>query len=170
VAQTGIIIGKKKYLDKIKKNHLTRALRCDELIFSAPEATLRLYLQPDTLPQTLPVAAMLTLSQEELRRRGESLKRKINNASLVIEVMETYSQMGSGALPLEKIPSVALKITSPKISPIKLSEKLRSGNPLIVGYVQDEALFLNLRTVRGDELEIIQVALTELNESKRAKP
>jgi len=77
-------------------------------------------LQPDTLPQTLPVAAMLTLSREELRRRGESLKRKIKNASLIIEVVETYSQMGSGALPLERIPSVALRITSPKISPIKL--------------------------------------------------
>jgi len=160
--QAGIIIGKKKWLDKIKKNHLTRALRCDKLIFSALEATLRLYLQPDTLPQTLPVAAMLTLSREELRRRGESLKRKIKNASIAVEVVETYSQMGSGALPLEKIPSVALKITSPKISPIKLSEKLRSGNPPIVGYVQDEALFLNLRTVREDELELIREALLML--------
>jgi L-seryl-tRNA(Ser) seleniumtransferase len=127
-------------------------------------------LQPDTLPQTLPVAAMLTLSQEELRRRGESLKDKLKNASLKIEIVETYSQMGSGALPLEKIPSIALKITSPKISAIKLSAALRSFNPPIVGYVQDEALFLNLRTVREDELEIIQKALTELNESNRAKP
>jgi L-seryl-tRNA(Ser) seleniumtransferase len=168
--QAGIIIGKKNWLDKIKKNHLARALRCDKLIYSALEATLRLYLQPDTLPQTLPVAAMLTLSQEELRRRGESLKDKLKNAFLKIEVVETYSQMGSGALPLEKIPSIALKITSPKISAIKLSAALRSFNPPIVGYVQDEALFLNLRTVREDELEIIQKALTELNESNRAKP
>lgn len=160
--QAGIIIGKKKWLDKIKKNHLARALRCDKLIFSTLEATLRLYLQPDTLPQTLPVAAMLTLSQEELRRRGESLKREIKNVSLVIEVVETYSQMGSGALPLEKIPAVALKITSPKTSPIKLSEKLRNGDPPIVGYVQDEALYLNLRTVREDELELIKEALRML--------
>lgn len=167
--QAGIIIGKKKWLDEIKKNHLARALRCDKLIFSALEATLRLYLQPDTLPETLPVAAMLKITPEDLKQRAAVLVSGISNGSLKIEVVDTYSQMGSGALPLEKIPSVALKITSPKISPIKLSEKLRNGNPPIVGYVQDEALFLNLRTVREDELGIIRAALTEFSEPKHAK-
>jgi L-seryl-tRNA(Ser) seleniumtransferase len=160
--QAGIIIGKRKWLDKIKKNHLARALRCDKLIYSALEATLRLYLQPDTLPQTLPVAAMLTLSLPELRKRAETIKSKVKNPHLTIEIVETYSQMGSGALPLEKIPSIAVKITSPKISTLKLSAALRSHNPPVVGYVQDEALFLNLRTVREDELPIIQGALTNI--------
>lgn len=164
--QVGIIIGKKKWLDKIKKNHLARALRCDKLIYAALEATLRLYLQPQTLPQTLPVAAMLTVSPKELKQRGEFLKTRLKNTSLKVAVVETFSQMGSGALPLEKIPSIALKITSPKLSALKLSEALRRHNPPVVGYVQEEALFLNLRTVREDELGMIGEALRGIEKGK----
>jgi len=160
--QAGIIIGKKKWLDKIKKNHLTRALRCDKLIFAALEATLRLYLQPETLPQNLPAAALLTLSREELLRRGETLRAQVKNPALRLEVVETDSQVGSGALPLEKIPSAALKIVSPTISPAKLAAALRRHDPPVIGYIEEEALFLNLRTVRNEEMEILVQALNRL--------
>ena len=70
--------------------------------------------------------------------------------------------MGSGALPLEKIPSIALQITSPEISPLKIAARFRGGNPPIVGYIQDDAFFLNLRTVREDEIPLIQEALLGL--------
>ena len=158
--QAGIIIGKKHLMEKIKKNHLTRALRCDKLIYAALEATLRLYLQPDALPEKLPIAAMLTTSQDELIRRAKTIQS--GNSIFQIETTETFSQMGSGALPLEKIPSIAMKITSPRISPTKLSNKLRSNNPPIVGYVQDDAFYLNLRTVREDELDFIRKALDNI--------
>lgn len=157
--QAGIIIGKKKWLEKIKKNHLARALRCDKLILAALEATLRLYLQPATLPQRLPVVALLTVSREELLRRGETLRAQVKNPALRIEVVETHSQMGSGALPLEKIPSAALKIVSSKFSPGKLAGALRRNDPPIIGYIEEDALLLNLRTVREDELGMIEEAL-----------
>ncbi len=160
--QAGIIIGKKKWLDKIKKNHLARALRCDKLIFAALEATLRLYLQPETLPQNLPVAALLTISPAELLRRGEMLRARVKNPALRIEVVETDSQVGSGALPLEKIPSAALKIVSSTISPAQLAGALRRNDPPIIGYLEEEALFLNLRTVREEELEILVQALNRV--------
>ncbi len=160
--QAGIIAGKQKYLQKIRKNHLTRALRCDKLVLSALEATLRLYLQPEKLPKILPTAQLLTTPVAVLRQRAEAIKIQINNAVLSIEIVETFSQVGSGALPLEKLPSIALRVTSLRFSSKKLAEKLREYSPPIVGYVQDDALLLNLRTVRGDEVDLIVAALEGL--------
>lgn len=160
--QAGIIAGKKVFLDKIRKNHLARALRCDKLIYAAMEATLRLYLQPENLPQQLPVAAMLNCSPETLRRRAETVAAHLDGSSLNIAVVETFSQMGSGALPLEQIPSIALKITANGISPVRLSQRLRANDPPITGYVQEDALFLNLRTIREDELPLVEAALRNL--------
>ncbi len=160
--QAGIIMGKKEYLRRIKKNHLTRALRCDKLIYAALEATLRLYLNPDQLPGTLPVARMLTTSMETLTRRAQAIKKQLASSKLEIEVVETYSQMGSGALPLEKIPSVAVRVKAPGLSVNRLAKQLREYSPPIISYVQDDALFLNLRTVRDDEDEMIVEALRGL--------
>ncbi len=165
--QAGIILGKKEFLGKIKKNHLTRALRCDKLIYAALEATLRLYLNPEQLPETLPVARMLTTSTERLIRRAQAIQEKLVPTSLDVEVVETYSQMGSGALPLEKIPSVAVQVKAPGISVSRLSKRLRQYSPPIIGYVQDDALLLNLRTVREDEDEMIVEALQQIAKSER---
>ena len=160
--QAGIIAGKKVYLDKIRKNHLARALRCDKLIYAAMEATLRLYLQPENLPEHLPVAVMLNCPVETLRRRAETVAATAAGSGLNIAVVETFSQMGSGALPLEQIPSIALKITAGGISPVRLSQRLRANDPPIAGYVQEDALFLNLRTIREDELPLLEATLRNL--------
>ncbi len=157
--QAGIIVGTPKYIQKIKENHLTRALRCDKLIFAAMEATLRAYLQPEKLPESIPVYSLLKCPQTELKRRAESIQARCKGDGIQMAIVETFSQMGSGALPLEKIPSVALKITSQRLSPIKLADKMRSHHPPVVGYVQEDALFLNFRTIREDELDIIVEAL-----------
>lgn len=157
--QAGVIIGKGEYIRKIKQNHLLRALRCDKLTYSLMDATLQLYLKPEELPRTLPVARMLNLSQEELKRRGEKLAREIAHPNLQVEVQETYSQMGSGALPLEKIPSVGIRIVPRHISLARFARRLRLGEPAVVGYIENEAFWLNLRTVREDELDMITRAV-----------
>ena len=157
--QAGVIIGKSEYIQKIKKNHLLRALRCDKLTYSLMDATLQLYLKPQELPQTLPVAYMLNLSQEELRKRGEKLAQQIRSPQLEVQVEDTFSQMGSGALPLEKIPSVGLRMIPRNISLMRFARKLRLGEPAVVGYIEDEAFWINLRTVREDELELVARAV-----------
>ncbi len=162
--QAGIIAGTKKYIEKIRKHPLTRAMRCDKLIYAAMEATLRLYLQPDKLPEKLPLAAMLNVSLATLRQRGDQLKTALAKTSLQIDVVATDSQMGSGALPLEKIPSVALKVSAAKRSPSRLAKQLRMQQPPITAYVQDGALLLNLRTIREDELPMVKQALAALGD------
>lgn len=150
--QAGIIIGKKAFIQKIRRNHLLRALRCDKLTYALLDATLRLYLNPDDLPGELPLAKMLTTPVEELKNRAKELAEQLRGLPLRTEVVETFSQMGSGALPLEKIPSVALKIIPDNLSLNRLARQLRLGNPAVIGYIDDDSFFINLRTVREDEL------------------
>ncbi len=157
--QAGIIVGQKSYLQKIRKHHLARALRCDKLILAALEATVRLHLQPETLRETLPTVRLLSESVETLRARAEWLQNQLMAAGLRVEIVESFAQVGSGAMPLEKLPSVALRITSPRSPAEKLAKNLRRHQPPVIGYVQDDALMLDLRTVREDELETVAMAL-----------
>jgi L-seryl-tRNA(Ser) seleniumtransferase len=160
--QAGIIIGKKKYIEKIKKNHLLRALRCDKVTYALLDGTLRLYLQPNELNKSLPLAQMLNISIDELRKRGNQLISRVSNSKLTFKLVDTYSQMGSGALPLEKIPSVAVAVRSNKFTVTQIAKKMRLGTPPVIGYIENEWFMLNLRTVRIDEIPIIVSALKAL--------
>jgi L-seryl-tRNA(Ser) seleniumtransferase len=160
--QAGIIIGRQEYIKKIKKNHLLRALRCDKLTYALLDATLRLYLVPDDLKINLPVAKMLNENRETLQTRGMNIITQLKKLPLQIEMVDSYSQMGSGALPLEKIPSVALKIIPSSISVSKFARQMRTKEPIIVGYIENEAFFLNLRTIRDDETSHIISKINQL--------
>jgi len=160
-AQSGIVVGKKQWLEKLRKHHLARALRCDKMTLAALEATLRLYLQPKDLIKTLPVAHMLAEPVDNLRRRAEKILRSDSLSPLQIEIVEARSQIGSGAFPLETLPSIALRISGP-LSALKIQKALRQFQPPVIGYVQDDALLLNLRTIRQDEDKIVHEALSRL--------
>lgn len=158
--QAGIIIGKKRYIERMKRNHLLRALRCDKLTYAALAAVLKLYLDPDTLVGKLPVATMLTTSRETLRERAETLRRQLPATIGEVAVADIPGQIGSGALPLTELPGAGLRITRDGRATERLARALRHGEPPVVGYVQDDALMLNLLTVREDELAELAALLT----------
>lgn len=160
--QSGIILGRKQFVEKIKKNHLARALRCDKLTFAVLEATLKLYLNPNKLVDELPIVSILKLSINELKKRANQIKSKIQANHLELEVQETISQMGSGTLPLIEMPSLALTVTSDKYSPQQLAAELRQNQPPVIGYIRDDKFHLNLRTIREDELRFVVRALNRL--------
>ncbi len=160
--QAGIIIGKKEFMREIKKNHLLRALRCDKLTYALLDATLRFYLNPAKLPKKLPVAAMLTVTVDELKRRGQVLIGKLKNLPLAAEVEDAYSQMGSGALPLEKIPSAAVGIVPQTMGLMQFAKKLRMGDPAVACYIENDKFMINLRTVREDEISMIAEKIVRL--------
>lgn len=160
--QAGIIVGKKNYIQKVKKNHLLRALRCDKLTYALLDVTLRLYLQKEQLRDSLPVARMLNQSKEVLYTRGNQLIQSLSGFPMQIELVETHSQMGSGALPLEKIPSVAVKLEPLSMSVSKFTQNLRRDEPLIIGYIEKNAFFLNLFTIRDEEIPVIVEKISKL--------
>ena len=159
--QAGIILGKKKYLDAIKKNPLMRAVRVDKLTIATLEATLNAYLDEEAAPKRIPTLQMLTMPKEEIERRSRALIRKINridNPGLwEITLEDDYSQVGGGALPLEQIPTKVIAIHSAKLSPDSLEEFFRHHDPPILGRIHKERLCFDLRTVqKGEEKDLLR--------------
>ncbi|UCE22626.1 MAG: L-seryl-tRNA(Sec) selenium transferase, partial [Candidatus Aminicenantes bacterium] len=130
--QAGIIVGKELTLKRIKKNPLMRALRVGKLTIAGMEATLRLFLNLEKLKDKHPVYKMFSLTIDELEKRGQKIKKKIQaeiskEAELSLE--DGGSQVGSGSVPVETIPTRLLKVQSASTSAENLAKKLRASNP-----------------------------------------
>ncbi len=153
--QSGIIVGKKEWIERIHKNPIMRAVRCDKLTFAAMEATLKLYFQEKTLLENNRSLQMLTEPIEKVEGRAnrvlESIKAEVR-AKLSISVEPSFAQTGSGALPLEKIPSRALVLRPQTLDAEKLAAMLREQDPPIIGYIQNDQVYLDMRTVGEEEL------------------
>lgn len=152
--QAGIVLGKKRYIDTLKKNPLNRALRIDKLTLAGIEATLRLYLDRGKALRNIPVLAMLTCSTDRLKRRAKRLQRKlIKDLSPVCQVnlREEASQVGGGALPLQALPTNVIALRPLKTSAANLEKRLRNGDPPVIARVKEEEVLLDLRTVAETE-------------------
>ena len=160
--QAGILVGRRDAIRRIRRNPLMRALRCGKLTYAALAATLKLFLNRKELLRTHPTLAMLTEPAKTLKRRGRgSLSRlsQLPDNGLRVELVDSVAQTGSGAMPLEEIPSVALRVSFAGGSVTELAARLRSNDPPVIGYVRDDRLFLDLRTVAAGELRIVEAAL-----------
>jgi len=156
--QCGIIVGKKDAVEKIRKNPLMRALRCGKLTYAALEATLKMFLNPDALVKSHPTLRMLTESVSILKRRGRRLLALIGEVDdLQIDLVDSKAQTGSGALPLEEIESCAIAIACDGVQ--AFAERLRRYDLPVMGYVRDDRVFLDLRTMRNDELRVVADAV-----------
>ncbi len=153
--QSGILVGKKEVIRRIKRNPLMRAVRCDKLTYALLEGTLRLFLDEKTLLQTHPVLRMMTEPLEAVRARAQSVMDALaaSNLHVQVEMTESEAQAGSGTLPLERIPSVAIVIRPKKGSIHPLAKRLRLAEPAVMGYVHNNKLFLDMRTVLPDDLQ-----------------
>ncbi|KAB3537251.1 L-seryl-tRNA(Sec) selenium transferase [Alkaliphilus pronyensis] len=148
--QAGIIIGKKQYIDRMKKNPLTRAFRVDKLTMAALEATLRCYLKEDYAIKTIPTLKMITEGTNTIMDRAEKLKAMIEKMKLPIEldIEDDFSQIGGGALPLEKLPTKVLKIKALTISTAQLEESLRYYEKPIFTRIHEDIIIIDLRTIK----------------------
>ncbi|MDA0337886.1 MAG: L-seryl-tRNA(Sec) selenium transferase, partial [bacterium] len=160
--QAGLIVGRRAAIEAIRANPWMRALRCDKLTYAALEATLRLYLDPQSLPEHLPVLAMMTVTPATLRTRAEEICTRLTGLQArgwQIEVVDSVAQAGSGSLPLEEIASVAITVRPSGLSVGDLAAHLRHGDPAVLGYVRDDRLHLDLRTVSAEEVPDLVAAL-----------
>ena len=160
--QAGLIVGRREAVEAIRGNPWMRALRCDKLTYAALEATLRLYLDRESLPVHLPVLRMMTTTTDDLQARAERVRHEVEDLTArgwQIEATPSVAQAGSGSLPLEEIPSVALVVNPAGMSAGDLATRLRGNEPAVVGYVRDDRLHLDLRTVTDDDVPVIITAL-----------
>lgn len=155
--QAGIIVGKKKYIDKMKKNQLTRALRVDKLTICALEATLRMYLDEEKAIENIPTLKMLTYKQSELEEKALTLFNKIEKLKLDINISieDGFSQVGGGSMPIEVIKSKVIAITPSKINVAILEKRLRLSESHIIARIYDNKYVLDVRTIFEDEFDVI---------------
>jgi L-seryl-tRNA(Ser) seleniumtransferase len=156
--QAGIIVGKKRFLDLLKANPLTRALRIDKLTLAALESTLVLYLDENRAIEEIPTLRMLTLDQGRLKRRGRRLLKRLaggvdKEASL--NLREDISHVGGGALPLQELPTMVLATKPLHLSVNDLEKKLRSGAPPVISRISRDELILDMRTIFDDEVPLV---------------
>jgi L-seryl-tRNA(Ser) seleniumtransferase len=154
--QAGIIAGGAELIRQINANPLKRALRLDKGLLAGLEAVLRLYLAPELLPRRLPTLSLLTRPAGEIQATAERIAAGLRAAWPDREItLETCnSQIGSGTLPVDLLPSTAVVIGGD--SPDRLSRELRALPRPVIGRVHDGRLWLDCRClVPADEAEFL---------------
>lgn len=159
--QAGLIVGSKAAVDRIRKYPLKRALRMSKLPLAALEATLSLYLRPERLAQDLPTLRLLTRPTEAIQAMAEALRPHVAAAvapHFTVEVVLLQGQIGSGSLPVERLPSAGLALT-PAGTARKgmgrlldaLATALRALPRPVLGRIADDRLLLDLRCLEAHD-------------------
>ncbi|WP_140921198.1 L-seryl-tRNA(Sec) selenium transferase [Limnobaculum xujianqingii] len=162
--QAGIILGSKKWIEKIQRHPLKRALRAGKLTLAALEATLRLYQQPERLAYSLPTLRLLSRDAAEMQGMAMQLLSPLQacyGGHFTVQTEPCLSQIGSGSLPVDRLPSYALTF-EPKDGRGRtleaLAEKWRALPKPVIGRIQEGKLWLDLRCLE-DESELLEMLL-----------
>lgn len=162
--QAGIIAGKREYIDKIKKNQMLRAMRCDKLTLTALSATLRLYYDEKLALEKIPTLHAMTASREELKKKAQKLynllKKNIPQEKLKVKLEENVSRVGGGSFPENDLPTfvVCLEFMEkyPEYSAQVFKEKFLKTDPPLVGRAEHGKFLFDVRTVAENEFVLIK--------------
>ena len=163
--QAGIIVGKKTYIDRLKKNPLARAMRLDKMTLAALEATLRLYLD-GTAYERIPTLRMLNATPGEMREAADALaaviEERLPNDCARISVVEEFEKAGGGSLPTLDIPGAAVRVDYLRGNANDCERAMgnRAGAPVLARTKHEGTLFDVRCLLPGDE-RIIADALAE---------
>ena len=165
-AQAGFIIGRKKLIDRLKKNPLVRALRLDKMTLSAMEATLRLYLDPEQAIREIPTLHMLTADAgsilEKAHRLRTSLEEAVDPDYASFEVINVIGKSGGGALPECEFDSYAVAVSFNRGNVQSCEDYLISGRDVpVIGRINKDRLLLDARTMLEEDHEETVMALRE---------
>lgn len=162
--QAGIIVGKKKYIDKMKKNPLTRAFRIDKFTATILEMIFKEYLNEEDAIKNIPTLFLITRDLKEIEKNANALYEKLDILKdvAIINIEDTLSQIGGGSLPMERLNSKCVSITPKNISTASLEEKLRLNENPVVGRISDNKLIIDMRTILDDEIDILSRKLINI--------
>ncbi|WBW95831.1 L-seryl-tRNA(Sec) selenium transferase [Oceanirhabdus sp. W0125-5] len=162
--QAGIIAGKKKYIDMMKKNQLTRALRIDKMTLAALEGTLKHYLDESDAIENIPSLNMILMNSEDIKKKAYKLKRKLVKVTdkFDFNVDMDFSMVGGGSMPTERIKSYVIKVKGYEMKPALIEKKLRECETPVVVRVSGDSVIMDLRTIKEDEFNFIVDAFKEI--------
>ena len=173
-SQAGIIVGKKKYVDLLKKHPLTRALRCGKLTYAVLERTLELFLDAErvvkehALFQLLlktpaqmqsEARALVRRVQRDMTETGSEVSDRVPSSVAKFTVKPALSEIGGGSLATESLESRVVAIRPQTMNVDELARRMRLNRPPVFGRVEKGEYVLDFRTIRRDEIPIISVAL-----------
>lgn len=159
--QAGIIIGKKRWIKRLKTHPLTRAMRVDKMTLAALEATLRTYLDPAQAEREIPTLRMLSASPCALKARAEALCAALREKGICCEVIPEQDQVGGGSVPTQLLPTFCVAVCPKRHSVDGLERTLRQGEPAIIGRIAHEKYLLDARTLRDCDLPVVIQRLAE---------
>jgi len=163
--QAGIIVGRREWIEKIKRNPLNRALRIDKMTLAALEATCRLYLDMERARREIPTLRMITAEPAKLKAKARSLAARLKKAlggRVTARTLPGSSRVGGGSFPEFDLPTtlVAVRPAAP-VTIEALRAALLSTEPPLVGRVEEGELLLDPRTLRRDEFPLAVSALAQ---------
>lgn len=150
--QCGIILGKKEYIDRLKKNQYLRAFRVDKLVLTALETTLEFYLDEREAVREIPTLKMITEDKEIVYKKAEVLQKMFEEIGIQTKIIKSLAKIGGGSMPEECVDSFALSFSQ---NPLVLEEKFRLGENSIIGRIQDNSYILDLKTIFEEDFSII---------------
>lgn len=167
-SQGGIILGKKTWIEAIRKNQFARIVRVGKLTLAALEATLKLFLDETVALREVPTLQMLRRSADDIREHAERLvsavREEVPGAS--VTTMDGFSQMGSGSLPTQNLATTLVAVEAKGGDAESLAKRLRLWETPIMARIQDNRVLIDPRTLREGDDAVIVVALGEILGSK----
>ena len=163
--QAGVLLGKAKNIQILRKHALYRALRLDKVTLALLEETLEVYLDLKRLPELVPTVGMLELTVEEIQKQVKIFLEKLklpNKSALKCELHKTESRTGGGALPELPIESAALVLSHPEWSANDLQEWFRSQPVPVIVRVHEEQIWLDFRTILPHDSDELMSVITRL--------
>lgn len=157
--QGGIILGRKDLIDAVRKNPLARILRPGKLTLAALETTLTLFLDPDEAIRRVPTLMMLARPLEEISAQADriAVALKERGVAATVSVCDGSSQMGSGSLPTQNLPTRLVALSPRNESSAEVARRLREGKPSVVARVKTDQVLIDPRTLlEGDEALLIE--------------
>jgi len=146
--QAGLVVGARALIERLRRNPMKRALRLDKGRIASLEAVLRLYLDPERLRERLPTLRLLTRPAPEIAAQCARLAPALQawcGDRAGVDVIECASQVGSGSLPVDRLPSAALRIRSASLGPAEVAKALRELPVPVIGRIHEDAVWLDLR-------------------------
>jgi L-seryl-tRNA(Ser) seleniumtransferase len=151
--QAGIILGKKEYVEVLRRHPLHRALRLDKMFIAGLEGVLLSYLKGEATKK-IPAWQMISTPLDVLKRRAENIKEKLKKSGISITISESKSTVGGGSLPGETLPTVVISVESAE-SVDRQAKLFREQSPPIIGRIEDDKFVLDLRTIFPHQDELV---------------
>ncbi|KPK77820.1 MAG: hypothetical protein AMJ89_01720 [candidate division Zixibacteria bacterium SM23_73] len=158
--QAGIILGKKKYVEMLRRHPLHRALRLDKMFIAGLEGVLLSYLKGE-VTRKIPAWQMISTPLDVLKKRAENIGDQLKKSEISITIGESASTVGGGSLPGETLPTVVISVESAE-SADRQAKRFREQSPPIIGRIEDERFMLDLRTIFPHQDELIIKAIKKI--------